>query len=356
MPREAYINKFPEGLDKDSDDKIRKNTTYKDAHNVQLTGDGSFGSLENIKGTTFVSNIVSSISYDEINFLGAFNAKTFVYDSDFSGATIKDCIYLFYATEITGTYSFNISLLIPDTQIVYSVYSKEVDSGIMSSTIDAFSSGDAGVDTIYYTVEGMPIGRIRCIIDISDPNIIERQTELIKRYPSNSLIVSDVIYNPKDEAAVSDIHTISFSTVSEITLSSYKVWNGDALFDNDTTATDDFDVYVYYSLILDGGESNTPSGHIYIYDNVAGGISLTVAQTVTPGGTYSNNGTRIISRSGAYNPDPIRAEVSIDTGSSTGTCFARAEVSITSILKTSGDGSYLRGTPTSKSVQILLTP
>jgi len=233
MPSKGYINKFPEGLDKDSDDKIRKNTTYKDAHHVQISGDGKYGGLQNLKGTTLIDTVLSTVTYSTINVLGAYKARTLVNTS-----SVEDCVYIFYIKDISSVYTFVIDIFRPSDGNTYTAYSKVVTSSGMLSVLDAFIIGDAGVDTLYYTTAEMPLGRLRCDLSTSTPTLVERQTELLKRYPSNKLEVSDILYNPKSEAAASDTHTIAFSLIGETNTSTFKDWDADALLDADTTAGD----------------------------------------------------------------------------------------------------------------------
>lgn len=73
-------NSFEKGVNKDIDsDKIQP-SSYTDAHNVELVGDGDFFSLRNIKGTTFEHQILESGGqvigvYDNVYKIGGVSKK-----------------------------------------------------------------------------------------------------------------------------------------------------------------------------------------------------------------------------------------------------------------------------------------
>ena len=351
MPSKVHVNKFPDGLDKDSDDKIRKNTTYKDAHNVQLTGDGKYGGLQNLRGTTLIDAVLSTVTHATVNVMGAYKARTLV-----DSSTIEDCIYIFYAKDVSSVYTFLVDVFRVSDSTTYNIYSEVVTSSIMLALIDAFVIGETGVDTLYFTVTGIDLGRIRCTLNTSTPTVVKRQTELLKRYPSNPLLINDIIYNPKSESATSASHIIEWSELTSGGSSEQDFWTGEALLDNEIEAPDDFDVSIYWSI------SWGVIGVTYVDTKVdlkfpASGGSLPgfpkFQSEIGPyTGNLSENGFETINVTSApYNTDPIFADIEVNlTGGSVG--VVNAIVLINSITEVAGGDSYFRGIDIQKEVII----
>jgi hypothetical protein len=338
MPREGFVNKFPEGLDKDSDEKIRKNTTYKDAWHVQLTGDGKYGALQNLKGTTQITNIVSSIIYTNINVMGAYSARTLV-----NTTSVEDCIYIFYGKNVASVYTFHIDIFRVSSGVLYSAFSSTETSDVLTALMDAFTIGEAGVDTLYYTVSDKPLGRIRCILNTASPTITERQTELLKRYPSNTLQVSNILYTPKSEAGAANDHKINLVTNTD----TGDDWTGTAELDNDTTGGDEFDVAFAWDLYIDN-QTTEATARIEVEEwNGAAYVAVagfpqeitdnTVGGETTTGGTFTVNVDW-----NPYNSNPIIIRLYTDAlGASD---IATASIEITNIYHVAGGDTYSMGT------------
>ena len=350
MPSKTYINKFPEGLDKDSDDKIKKNTTYKDAHHVELSGDNKYGAVQNLKGTTLVSTILSTVTYSTINVMGAFKARTFIVDD----TDVEDCIYIFYAKNVSSVYTFVVDLFRPSNDTVYNIFSSVGDSSIMSISIDAFVVGEGGVDTLYFTTNLLPPGRIRCVLE-STPAIVARQQELFKRYPSNSLTVSSILYNIKGDSPPSDIHNISldgvFSGGSLVGL-----WTGTAPLDSDTQGGDSFNITIdwdiEYRFNADTGTDGIAASIDVKYpesgSSVAGFPKTTTPFLVND----SDSGTEVIlANLVPYNSDPLWVEITArqDTFGDP-FAWAQASVTITAIAEVTGGDTYNLGSVLNRTV------
>ncbi len=67
-------NNFNKGLNKDIELKKQPNTTLRDAVNIDLTEEGNFGALTNMRGSKFIVDILeTTVGVSEINILGAFD-------------------------------------------------------------------------------------------------------------------------------------------------------------------------------------------------------------------------------------------------------------------------------------------
>ena len=350
MPSKVNVNKFPDGLDKDSDDKIRKNTTYKDAHNVQLTGDGKYGGLQNLRGTTLIDTVLSTVTHATVNVMGAYKARTLV-----DSTSIEDCIYVFYSKDVASVYTFLIDVFRVSDSTTYNIYSEVVTSSIMLSLIDAFVIGETGVDTLYFTVTGIDLGRVRCTLNTSTPIIVKRQTELLKRYPSNPLLINDIIYNPKSESATSASHTIEWSELTSEDLSEQQIWTGKAILDNEIEAPDDFDVVIYWSITWGVTNVDYVDTKVDLKFPLSGssiaGFPKFQSQIGPYTGNLSENGFETINITSApYNTDPIFADIEVNKTDGSGSGVVNATVLINSITEVAGGDSYFRGINIQKEV------
>jgi hypothetical protein len=341
MPSKTYINKFSEGLDKDSDDKIRKNTTYKDAYHVELSGDSKYGAIQNIKGSSLVDTILSTVTYSNINVMGAFKARTYIV----SDTDVEDCVYIFYIKNVSSVYTFVIDLFRPSNNTTYNIFSSVESSSMMSASVDAFVIGEGGVDTLYFTTNILPPGRIRCVLD-STPLITERQQELFKRYPQHPLVISNIIYNPKSESAASDSHIVNLETISNP--AGGDEWEGKIVLDNDTQSGDQFRLFLDWDLSIDTTDVDALARiEIQVWNGATyqalSGFPKQLYDD-TQGGPQSDGGSETIDIT--YNPylaNPVLIDLITDAGGVLDD-IGVASVEITNIQELAGGDNYSLGT------------
>jgi hypothetical protein len=139
MAERITRNTFERLRNTDADPSKIQPNQYVEAHNVEVSGEGSYFSLRNIKGTQEVETILSGIS-DTVEVLGAFRNRYLI-----SGA-YKNCITLFTLDDAT----YKIWCYDTESDTLYELYEEEVEDGVPDpvdpAQIDPLSSWD--IDSI----------------------------------------------------------------------------------------------------------------------------------------------------------------------------------------------------------------
>ena len=146
-------NSFESGRNSDTNKSIIQPNQYIEAHNVELVGDNNFYALQNIKGTTYLKEILSDAAAEEI---GAFATKYLI------GGVLKQCITYF---TLTGTY-FNIWCYDTESNTLYALYQEVIanDYNTDDRVIDAINYPENGIDYLYFADDYQGMRFIKCEI------------------------------------------------------------------------------------------------------------------------------------------------------------------------------------------------
>lgn len=356
--QKIFENRFNGGLVKDLDDKLKDPSTYTEGYHISIARGEKFGSIQNMRGTSLLANILTS--HDSYNLMGVQNVRAYIVSSG-----VEDCV-LFYTTakdDVGPVYTFYIHLLRVSTSTVYKVYEETVTSSYMTASVDSLVSSEGGVDTVYFTSEVFEPRRIRCYFNTSSPTKTSREIELWRRYPRHPLTISNIIYNPKGNSVVGSSHAIYIGNGAYIqNTSTNKEYDADFLLDVDTGFGESFTFELYWSI----NQQVEADGATQVYTRIdvknQAGASVsgfpktnTLGASTSPPSTafYSTSGTEYLtSADGAYNSQPYSFIIDVEVLNGTGNYLVKGDVSIRNISRNNGDDSYSVGSPTSRTEQL----
>lgn len=167
--QEIHINQFAEGIDKDTDLKFIKNLKMVDAVNMEITGDGKYFALKNIKGTSHILDIIDSPSVDSnidnVNILAAFECKCAFQSGYYSGQSVdekNECVIIYSVHKLISDSSEVSRITLYDisrdfTTILYETSTNNIGNGKvqlsfpLEGVIDGSVYGERGIDNIYFT-------------------------------------------------------------------------------------------------------------------------------------------------------------------------------------------------------------
>lgn len=155
-------NEFSGGRNTDTNKSILQPNQYLEAHNLELVADSNFYALQNIKGTTYLKEILNDATVEEI---GAFATKYLISD------TLKSCITYFTVNSTT----FNIWCYDTEANQLYALYQETiaVDYNTPDRVIDAINYPENGIDFLYFTDDFNELRFIKCEIPGSySPNFL----------------------------------------------------------------------------------------------------------------------------------------------------------------------------------------
>jgi hypothetical protein len=359
-----FRNIFSGGIDFDTDPKMFREGKYRDAYHVTLSGASKFTGLKAMGGTDKVSELIAGpIAIDDINIMRGVRSRYWIV----ADGVAEDCATIFWSYDNAGTTYFVISVFRPSNASVTDIYNEVVDSSYMSLALDAVVYRDGLVDNIYFTDGYTYPKRLKCILNGS---ITDRNLDLFRRYPSNGLVVSDVIYTPKEEPIVGTLHKMNLVREPDV-VQPYELWqSGYLLFDttggsSDISALNSFemaaDLAIYQSIV-----NGTPGAEFYAEATIkdrTGATLYTISNTLVssifstpPSGFYNaslvNQKMTVNLGENPYNPTPFFCQVRVTkTSSAVGT--SRAQFSLRNIYPTGSDiDAYQLGTSLNMTVQI----
>ncbi len=145
-------NFFVNGLNTNDDKNQIKANEYLEAHNLELTSDGNFFGLRNIKGTTELIEVLGSATAES---LGVFPNKYKIGDDYFN------CLTIF-----TVDTTFKIFCYDAENNNLYQLYEEAIadDYKTDDRVIDAKNYPENGIDILYYTDFFNEIRKVRCEI------------------------------------------------------------------------------------------------------------------------------------------------------------------------------------------------
>lgn len=173
------INVFSGGRNTDDSKAIISQDQYLEAHNLELVGDGTFKSLQNIKGTTNVKEIVNDSTVEEV---GAFACKFLI------GGVKKDCNVYFTVDDS----SFKIWCYDTVDNQLYELFQEPV--GTSDRIVDVRNYPENDVDVIYFTDFYKELRYFRCVIPTPyTPNFLSPFRISLQRKGAVGSIVTNVI-------------------------------------------------------------------------------------------------------------------------------------------------------------------
>jgi len=360
----VFRNIFSGGLDFDTDPKLFKEGKYRDAYHVSLSGPSKFGSLKAMGGTDKIVELMPSpIVIDDINIMKSVRSRYWIV----SDGIVEDCVTIFWSYQDGGTTRFVISVFRPSDSSVADVYTDIVGDDYMSLAIDAVVYRDGMVDNVYFTDGFSYPKRLKCILNGS---LTDRNIDLFRRYPSRGLAVSDIIYTPKEEPIIGNLHRILLVRFPDVN-QPFEQWkSGELLFDttggsSDISALNSFemlaDMAIYQQI------SNGIVGAEYYAEvtirNRNGSVLHTISNTLVseefglaPSKFYSlsltNQKMTVNVGENPYNPTPFFCQVRV-TKTSPALGTSRAQFSLRNIYGTGSDiDSYQLGPELNMTVQI----
>lgn len=188
-----FRNTFDGGLDTDINKSFMPTNKYVLAENVNLSGfNNKFFSLENVKGQ---SDFATLFNYgDNVNdILG-------VYKANFKIATEENvpCIVVFAVANTGAGYKYRIYAVRLTGGTVYELYQKDIGvwAGVYDGTlvVDAARNTEGNIDTLYFTDNFLPPGRLRCEIPSGySPNFLTDDDILLLKKPALGTITLDSV-------------------------------------------------------------------------------------------------------------------------------------------------------------------
>jgi hypothetical protein len=156
---EVHKNTFDGGLDTNISKNLIKSNKYVDGQNVNLVASSNFFSLENIKGTTSVADIIPSANS---SVLGVFSSNYKI------GTTLNvPCLTIITAIDNGPTSTLNVFAFDTQNEVLYELY-EEVFDGTDYFTSDRVVDGilypENGIDILYFTDFFNSLRKIRCYI------------------------------------------------------------------------------------------------------------------------------------------------------------------------------------------------
>lgn len=145
-------NKFSHGQNSNADKNQIPGNQYLEAHNLELTSDGAFFGLRNIKGTTAVQTVLGSSTAE---CLGVFPNKYKIGDDYFN------CLTIFTVDSIFKIWCYD-----TENDQLYELYEESIAVNYKTDdrVIDAKNYPENGIDILYFTDFYNEIRKVRCEI------------------------------------------------------------------------------------------------------------------------------------------------------------------------------------------------
>jgi hypothetical protein len=181
---DIHKNTFDGGLNADIDISNIRPNQYRDALNVNLSGDGEFYSLKNINGGSFVYQLfvdtdatTTTTSDDQFNILGMYS----VIGTTAGGDTENGIITIMVYENTSGVYKVVVNLFNIETTTGYTLYTFDTtNSDILKAAADAIVYSEAGQESIYWTDGVTGIYKIPIVYSTT---YSDEEVTLIRKYP-----------------------------------------------------------------------------------------------------------------------------------------------------------------------------
>jgi hypothetical protein len=204
---EIHKNIFAGGLDQDTAYPNVSAQNYVDSVNLSLVGDGKFSVLQNIKGTTKISDIVAVASTDVIA----------IYENTYQiGATQNvNCITVFTATQGGN---FKIFCLDVDNNVLYQLYQEAVASDYFTNdrVMDCISYAERGYDILFFTDNYNEVRKLRCVIPVGyTPNFLKKtEIGLTRR---NAIGIISLVALPTTGSLLTGTYQLAYQLINTTT-------------------------------------------------------------------------------------------------------------------------------------------
>lgn len=175
-------NSFRAGQNQDVDKQQIEPIYFTEAHNLELTGSGTFLALKNIRGTTNVQDIIG-LSGTEV--LGAFETKYKIGD-----VTDIKCLTIIVAT---AGLALNIFCYNTEGDVLYQLYNESIESDYLTDdrVVDAVRYAEGGIDILYLSDFYNEIRQLRCEIPLPySANFLSKYDLSLQRRGSNGTFES----------------------------------------------------------------------------------------------------------------------------------------------------------------------
>lgn len=170
---QSFVNKFNDGLNGDLDKSLVSNSSFLEAYNLHLVGDGKFLALENLSGTTELHTIESSFS-GTINGLFAVNCLiNNVSEKCLLVFTLYNNLQRVFIYRIAGGTS--------------AVIFEEAYLGTEPIIISAFTYPENGIDYVYFTDGVNELRKFRLAFTGTIPQFSVRGVSLQRSAPLCSI-------------------------------------------------------------------------------------------------------------------------------------------------------------------------
>lgn len=182
MSNKLTLNTFSRGRNSDVDQALIQPDQYLSAKNVELTADGSFFSLKNIKGTTQTSSLLS-----DDNDILAVKESNYIIDG-----VSYPCITVFAASLADG---FRIIVYNTANTNTYVLFTEPVGSDYFTDdrNVDVVNYPENGLDVLYFTDNYHEPRFLRCEINSYTPNFLNAFQISLGRKGSTGRVVFNSI-------------------------------------------------------------------------------------------------------------------------------------------------------------------
>jgi len=186
---EQHRNTFDGGLDTNTSRSLIQPNKYVEANNVNIASDNNFFSLENIRGTTPISDIISR---DNVSVLGVFSTN-YKIDDDYD----IPCLTIFTAQNIGTESIFKIWVHDVVNNVLYEPYESEFDGTddyfTSDRVVSAFVYPENGIDILYFTDHYTELGKLNCTIDTAGTTLTRLDVKLLKNGAIGTVVPTDVV-------------------------------------------------------------------------------------------------------------------------------------------------------------------
>lgn len=186
MAAEVTKNTFSGGINSDVNPTSIESNQYLSSLNLSIVADNKFGALENIKGTTQLSELLP-VTGETV--LGVFSNKYKI-----GLVENVNCLTVF-----TAKTSGNINILCYDidNNVVYQMYQITTPADYLTANriVDGVNYSESGVDILYVTDNYYPVRKIRCEIPVGyTPNFLsDNDIILFKKAAIGNILVDSIV-------------------------------------------------------------------------------------------------------------------------------------------------------------------
>ena len=224
MAYKIHQNTFQKGLIRDTDKRVQDPSSYNLAENMSLTGENDFYALKNMKGTTFLDDVISLDADGEVNVLASAECDGKYLVGTYPGQTqdeVNRSIIFFTVHKQNAAASETSSIWLRDvvrneTQLVYQDTAGEDNLNFpLNGTIDLEVFGEENLSNVYWIDFVNELREFEIIFDPLNPITSAVEFCRIRRAPIDTLSFNDVIDN--EGQLSSGTYNISYQYFNTVT-------------------------------------------------------------------------------------------------------------------------------------------